>query len=57
MESSASQFEALKKNSFLWGPQPKEAFQKLKGIMTKAPILALPDYTQPFVLEADASVA
>jgi hypothetical protein len=47
-------FEALKKNGFVWGDRQKEAFTNLKLIMTKAPVLALPNYKSPFVLEADA---
>jgi hypothetical protein len=47
-------FEALKKNGFVWGDRQKEAFESLKLIMTKAPVLALPNYKNPFVLEADA---
>jgi hypothetical protein len=47
-------FEALKENAFLWGEDQQKAFEKLKLAMTKAPILALPDYKQPFILEANA---
>jgi hypothetical protein len=47
-------FEALKKNSFKWEQRQQEAFGKLKDIMTRAPVLALPNYKKPFILEADA---
>lgn len=43
-------FEALKKNSFVWGDKQKKAFARLKTIMTTAPVLALPDYTQDFCI-------
>jgi hypothetical protein len=35
----------------LWTEEQHEAFDSLKQIMTKAPVLALPDYSQPFILE------
>jgi hypothetical protein len=47
-------FEALKKNAFLWGEEQHNAFEQLKLAMTKAPVLALPDYKQPFIFVADA---
>ena len=45
----------LKKDSFEWSGQAKEAFQKLKLAMTNAPILALPNFNRIFVVECDAS--
>lgn len=48
-------FDSLKKDSFSWQPQQQAAFEQLKLIMTQAPVLTLPDHTQPFILEADAS--
>lgn len=49
--------QMLKKGCFQWGPQAEEAFIKLKGVMTQAPVLALPDFEQPFIIECDASGA
>ena len=48
-------FDALKKDGFIWTETQQAAFQQLKNRMTSAPVLALPDFSLPFVLEADAS--
>ncbi|XP_015168562.1 uncharacterized protein [Solanum tuberosum] len=45
----------LRKNSFIWTDQSTQAFKKLKVAMTTTPVLALPDFSQPFVIECDAS--
>jgi hypothetical protein len=45
----------LKKNAFTWDDVAKEAFQNLKSVVTEAPVLALPNFAQPFVIECDAS--
>ncbi|KAL5777029.1 hypothetical protein ACOSP7_009955 [Xanthoceras sorbifolium] len=42
--------DLLKKGGFIWN----EAFKTLKVALTTTPVLALPDFTQPFVLEIDA---
>lgn len=47
--------DLLKKDQFNWGPRAHEAFLKLKSLMTQAPVLALPDFTIPFIIECDAS--
>ncbi|XP_071928217.1 uncharacterized mitochondrial protein AtMg00860-like [Coffea arabica] len=47
--------ELLKKDNFCWSEQTEIAFQKLKQLMSSTPILALPNFSIPFVLEIDAS--
>jgi hypothetical protein len=48
-------FDSLKKGEFYWNHSDKVAFEEIKIALCSAPILALPDFTKPFILEADAS--
>ena len=45
-----------KKNAnFRWTKEAQEAFDQLKQRLTALPVLAHPDFTQPFILDTDAS--
>lgn len=46
----------LRKNQkWTWGPAQEAAFAKLKNMLSTTPVLACPDFTQPFTLQVDAS--
>ncbi|XP_022869439.1 uncharacterized protein LOC111388860 [Olea europaea var. sylvestris] len=45
----------LQKYAFIWSPAADEAFEQLKSAMTQTPVLALPNFEQPFTRETDAS--
>ena len=47
--------ELLKKDSFKWVPEADIAFQTLKTAISQVLILALPNFSKPFVVETDAS--
>jgi len=44
-----------KGKSFLWTPECQEAFDRLKVVLTSAPVLAMLDEESPFLLYVDAS--
>jgi hypothetical protein len=45
----------LKRDAFQWSPATETAFLELTRSLTSAPVLALPDFTRPFIVECDAS--
>ena len=45
----------LKKEGFEWSEEATQAVNLLKPAMKEVPILTLPDFNEPFVLETDAS--
>ena len=44
-----------KDSKFVWTKECQESFDTLKDRLTKSPILAYPDFKQPFILDTDAS--
>lgn len=48
-------FDSLKKMGFKWEEKQQQSFDEIKSRLAQAPVLALLDFTQPFILEADAS--
>jgi len=51
----AAPLTALLKDGFTWNEAAAAAFVALKTAITTAPVLALPDFEQPFIVECDAS--
>lgn len=49
-------FTALLRNDqFKWSPEAQAAFDSLKLAMTRVPVLSLPDFSAPFIIETNAS--
>ena len=46
-----------KKQAFQWNGTAQKAFEDLKFALTNPPVLALPNYNSPFVIECDASAS
>ena len=44
-----------KKGAFTWTDLAQQTFEEMKTIMSSCPVLALPDFSQPFIVECDAS--
>ena len=46
-----------KNSAISWGPDQQAAFEGIKLALTSAPILSPPDFTKPFEVVSDASIA
>lgn len=44
----------LRKNSFVWTKKAQRAFNQLKQAMINPPVLRVPNFSKPFVVECDA---
>jgi hypothetical protein len=44
-----------KKGAFKWSDEAQLTFDKMKKVMSTCPVLTLPGFPQPFILECDAS--
>ncbi|KAK6181976.1 hypothetical protein SNE40_009751 [Patella caerulea] len=49
-------YQITGKKTFVWGPEQQSAFDKLKHSLVTTPVLTLPNTTDPFILDCDASI-
>jgi hypothetical protein len=45
----------LKREAFRWTPEAATAFESQKVALTSTPVLQLPNFAQPFIVDCDAS--
>ena len=48
--------DQLKKDNYDWNEAATAAFENLQRVMLTAPVLAIPNFSIPFVVEVDASI-
>lgn len=46
--------QLLKKGGFTWSKEAEQAFDNLKLAMSSTPVLGLPDFSKPLIVETDA---
>jgi hypothetical protein len=49
--------QLLKKEAFVWSSEATTAFTTLKQVLTTGPVLQLPNFDKPFIVNCDASGA
>lgn len=54
-EIAAPLYDVSNLQRFQWPKEAQEAFEKLKHALTTAPVLGHPDFSLPFIIDADAS--
>lgn len=47
--------DLLRKDSFRWSDKTTQTFERLKQCLMSPPVLSMPDFNKPFVVECDAS--
>jgi hypothetical protein len=47
--------DLTRKGAFRWSHEAQVTFDNMKKVMSTCPILSLPNFSQPFILECDAS--
>jgi hypothetical protein len=47
--------QLLKKEAFVWSPETTTTFTALKQVLTTAPVLQLPNFDKPFIVNCDTS--